>query len=314
MKAAVNQIVSDFHTKSERFMTAPPSDHKFEKFKRTVSDPRAYVPTAVLVIILITLIIAVPMTMNNWNQNQNDDTTAGTESTAFSTVDDKTTLDDTTLTVETTADPPTETEVQNTSSDSPTDTEIPSTSPTTTTELPQELKLVKRETWMTKGLNVSGRYKQLVPVSKIILASTQQSDACYDSETCIDFMALRQLHAYPLLDEIGENFLIDPSGVVYEGRGFQREGQTTGESLTSYDNKAISISFILSESESTPNPVQRESFCDFVHQSIEQGDLDGSYVVFKRSLLLASYDDTEDGSLSLSDCELNWGASRINFQ
>lgn len=294
-------------------MTAP-SDHKFKKFKRTVSDPRAYIPTAVLVIILVTLIIAVPMTLNNRNRNQNDATTAGTESTALSTLDDGTT-DDTSVAVETTSsDPPTDTEAPDTSEE-PTDDETTITSPVppTTTELPHELKLVTRETWLTKGLNISGRYKQITPVSKIILASTK-SDACYDSETCIDFMALRQLHAHPLQDDISENFLIDASGTVFEGRGFKKEGQTTGESLTSYDNKAISISFILSESERTPNFAQQECFCDFIHQSIEQGALDGSYVVFKHSSLLASYDDTEDDSLSVGACELNWGKRRINFQ
>lgn len=294
-------------------MTAP-SEHKFEKFKKTVSNPRAYIPTAVLVIILITLIIAVPMTLNNRNQNQNDVTTPGTESTAFPTplptalptVDDQTTLAEETTT--------------GSSSDPDTDTEVPNTSPgttstattPTTTELPHELKFVTRETWLTKGLNISGRYKQITPVSKIILSSTQ-SDACYDNETCIDFMALRQLHAYPLHDDVLENFLIDASGAVYEGRGFQKEGQTTGESGTSYNSKAVSISFILSESESTPSAVQQESFCDFVHQSIERGSLDGNYVVFKHYALLASYDDTEDDSLSVGACELNWGKRRINF-
>lgn len=159
-------------------------------------------------------------------------------------------------------------------------------------------------------------------MSKIIVTSTQ-SDACYDSETCIDFMVLRQMHAYPLLDDVRENFLIDASGVVYEGRGFSREGQTTGESLTSYNNKAVSVSFIVSESESTPpvgqqdallSKVQQEAFCNFINQSIEDGALDANFVVFKHTSLLASYDDAEDDSLSLGDCGVSYGKSRINFQ
>lgn len=287
-------------------MTAP-SEHRYEKFKKTVSNPRAYVPTAVLLVILVTLIIAVPMTLNNRNQNPDEVTTVGPETTPQTTKgDDETTP--TTGSTETSTNAQTSTDDPTT--DTPTD---PTTTLTSTPEPPPELKLVEREAWLTKGLNISGRYKQLTPVSKIIVTSTQ-SDACYDSETCIDFMALRQLHAYPLLDDVRENFLIDASGAVYEGRGFRREGQTTGESLTSYNNKAVSISFILSESESAPSAVQQKAFCDFVNRSIEVGALDASFVAFKHSSLLALYDDTEDDSLSVGACELNWGKRRINFQ
>lgn len=303
MKAAVNQIVSDFHTSSEKFMTAP-SESKYGKFRRTVSNPRAYLPTAVLLVILVTLIIAVPMTLNNRNQNQGEETTTGSELTTKS--DDETSTGSSEATTFTsTADPETETTTF-TSTEEPTST-FPTEPP------PPELEVVAREAWLTKGLNISGRYKQLTPVSKIIVTSTQ-SDACYDSETCIDFMALRQLHAYPLLDDVRENFLIDASGAVYEGRGFHREGQTSGESLTSYDNKAVSISFILGESESFLSSEQQRAFCDFVRLSIVEGALEENFVVFKRSSLLASYDDAENDSLSVGACELNWGKRRIDFK
>lgn len=98
--------------------------------------------------------------------------------------------------------------------------------------------------------------------------------------------------------------MIDSNGTVYVGRGFLREGQTTYESLTSYNNKAVSISFMLKTDEEIPNAEQQEALCKFIEQSIDDKALDENYTLFHQSALVSSYYDHQD--VNLVNCSLSW--------
>jgi hypothetical protein len=53
----------------------------------------------------------------------------------------------------------------------------PSTS--STTIVPSEPKIIKREVWEKEGLPLEGKYKQLLPIQKIIVMNTE-SEPCFD--------------------------------------------------------------------------------------------------------------------------------------
>ena len=68
--------------------------------------------------------------------------------------------------------------------------------------------------------------------------------------------------------------MIGSAGELFEGRGFLREGQTSNDSLTSYNKKAVSVGFIMRENEKIPSDRQRKAFCQFVAKSISENDLE----------------------------------------
>lgn len=119
-------------------------------------------------------------------------------------------------------------------------------------------------------------------------------------------MMANQLTAYPEFDDVQENFLIDSSGGLIEGRGFQREGQLPCESHTCYNNKAVSINFILNENDN-PSAMQLDTLCTFTRHFIDTKDLDSSYTIFLHSQLTSSYfDNQEEVELATEICQLNF--------
>lgn len=124
----------------------------------------------------------------------------------------------------------------------------------------------------------------------------------FSKASCIDFLAEYQQNVYPEFDDVRENFFVGLDGAVYEGRGFPIEGQTTFASQTSYNNKAVSISFIIRVNETAPSLKQQESFCRFIDQSIEQKDLKATFSLFHHSHLV-SLTTSEDFSIETCDLQ-----------
>lgn len=123
--------------------------------------------------------------------------------------------------------------------------------------------------------------------------------------SCIDFLVENQQNAYPEFDDVRENFFVGWDGTIYEGRGFKNEGQTTFASQTSYNNKAVSISFIMRVNGTTPSLKQQESFCRFINQSIEQKDLNESFSLFHHSHLISSAIEPYDDDFVIETCNLH---------
>ena len=101
-----------------------------------------------------------------------------------------------------------------------------------------------------------------------------------------------------------------------EVRGFSREGQTTCESLTCYNAKAVSISFLLQGNEKKPNQAQMKTLCLFIEQSIESNELDENYLIFQHSQLISSYFDDHESveELRTEMCQLNLGKSNAIYE
>ena len=313
VKAAVNQIISELYA-TENFQTSqtPNTNSSTKKLRNFFLKPKALLVVVICIIIVIILSFIVPIIMKKEIKTE--------ETTRIPVTTDQ----PITLSTESPSSPPTEsstilptdpnTEAITTPSTTSTPTTTITTTPkTSTTEVPVEIiKVIKRETWLTKGLNISGKYKQLTPIRKVLL-TTSKTDSCFDYESCVDFIAEQQMNSYPTYDDVKENFLIDSFGAIYEGRGFERESQqTTYETFTTYVNKAILINFILDEKSNTSNTKQQKALCGFLHESIRRGYLSENYVLFELSALLASFYDVIDET-AMNACELNWRKRKTNF-
>ncbi|KAG5672018.1 hypothetical protein PVAND_002180 [Polypedilum vanderplanki] len=160
---------------------------------------------------------------------------------------------------------------------------------------------VKREVWQgneTDSMQLTGKYKIISPVKRIILLETQ-TDMCTSKEDCINFMLEHQQNAYPEYDDIRENFIIAEDGTVFEGRGFMREGETTCENdmITCYNKNSISIAFVRSftksnndVNENNINEQQHSAFCEFIKNNTEGNgkNIDESFNVFHHDNLISS--------------------------
>lgn len=177
------------------------------------------------------------------------------------------------------------------------------TSYETTTSLQPVIihKIVKRNDWKTNdSFPITGKYKLFSPVNKIILLTTVTSH-CDTEESCMQFVNEQQQNAYPGYDDIRENFIIALDGTILEGRGFEREGETTCESdnITCYNNKAISISFVQSSAENYEvNEKQQSAYCQFIKDKQDTKLIDFTVTAFNHnSLISTTVDDMSFGKL-----------------
>ncbi|KAL7021285.1 hypothetical protein ACKWTF_011824 [Chironomus riparius] len=182
---------------------------------------------------------------------------------------------------------------------------IKSTTPYDTTSEPViNHKIIKRNDWKTNdSFPITGKYKLISPVNKIILLTTVTSQ-CDTEESCIEFINEQQQYAYPEYDDIRENFIIALDGTIFEGRGFEREGETTCESdkITCYNNKAISISFVQSSTKDYEvNDKQQSAYCQFIKQKQDMRLIDYTFTAFNHNNLIST--TAQDGSFGkLKEC------------
>lgn len=234
---------------------------KADKIKRKLRQPRFYIPLSLLFLIVIAISIAVPIVIRNNKKNPRDAaTTTDPNDTSESTPD--------------TEEPP---------------TSSPTTSPATTTILYDGFRVILRSEWVDNEFDPSGKYKQLTPVKRVIILYIKTDDTCLQNgHYCNEFIAKHQQEAYSDFDDITENFIVGPDGNFYEGRGFNKEGQTTYGSLTSFNSKAISIGFMLKEADLKPSANQTDGFCQFIDKSLKNQDLDKDFLLYSHSELTSS--------------------------
>lgn len=123
----------------------------------------------------------------------------------------------------------------------------------------------------------------------------------------MEFLKVQQQNDYPECDDICENYYITLHGDVYEGRGLLREGQSTYESLTSYNNKAISVSFLLENADSSLEDKQKSAFCWLLKDHLISSDiqLNENFKLYNQSALTSSFNSSWSNE-KFDDCDLVW--------
>lgn len=126
-------------------------------------------------------------------------------------------------------------------------------------------------------------------------------------ESCLEFLKVQQQIEYPECDDICENYYITLYGAVYEGRGLLQESQSTYESLTSYNNKAISVSFLLNHVDDSPEKNQTAALCWLLKEFFNYGDnqLNENFKFYKQEVLTSSYHSNWRNK-TYDDCNLFW--------
>lgn len=166
-----------------------------------------------------------------------------------------------------------------------------------TTEQPFVYKEISRYEWQGESL-FYGKYIIHVDTAiKRIILLTTETDSCNSEEDCKEFILNQQEEAYPEYDDISENFLITIEGIVIEGRGFEREGESTCKigSRTCYNSEAISISFIQKPNDGIRiSRYQREALFEFINHHRNE---------FHENFKIFFHDDLINSELNKNLCE-----------
>lgn len=97
--------------------------------------------------------------------------------------------------------------------------------------------IISRDKWLDDLGRVGSRPLK-TPVKKVIVFETNVTEFC-ELDSCSS--NILKGNFYPYFEDVKENFVIGTEGIVFEGRGFLREGQMLFDEFgTSYDNDAIS--------------------------------------------------------------------------
>lgn len=88
-----------------------------------------------------------------------------------------------------------------------------------------QIETISRDSW-TSMKYIIGKQKQLKPIQRIIVMETG-AVSCTTLKSCKQFLLHKQNVDYPKVDDIKENFFVGLDGTIYEGRGWNREGQHT---------------------------------------------------------------------------------------
>lgn len=89
------------------------------------------------------------------------------------------------------------------------------------------------------------------------------------------------------LDDIPHNFLIGGDGRIYEGRGFNFEGQHTANlDATDYNNIGIDIAFIGNYQDNPPSSDQLDILKRFIEFYVEQKIIAEDYKIFLQDELI----------------------------
>lgn len=197
-------------------------------------------------------------------------------------------------------------------------TESSTTSKITTTLVPGKFKYFTRKDWGTTTMR--GQRNLETPVNKIILMDTK-TESCESDDACKQFVKARQIATYTTyfmgfsVNDIRENFLIAADGTVFEGRGFDREGQHTYDyASTSYNNLAIGVSFIGNYSDFELSSKQEESFKKFVEQYVNAGKIISNHRIYyvDQFKYVSTQEQTNDKLFDKTKSFARWKESKVN--
>jgi hypothetical protein len=156
---------------------------------------------------------------------------------------------------------------------------------TTPTETPKGFEIIKREDWLANKPDEEIE-KLEKPIKRIIIAHTaDELESCLNFEVCkyrVKNIQSRNTH----LQDIPYNFLIGADGNVYEGRGFDFQGQhTTNVNATSYDEIGICVAFIGTFENQSIYQEQIEAFQSFIDHFVIEGNIAEDYKLFSQDQL-----------------------------
>lgn len=205
-------------------------------------------------------------------------------------IDGSTTTTTTSTTTMSSVTHPTSTSSTLLSTSSSTTTEELTTETTTTTTfsptLPPNVTLksyVTRDEWSADPPRA--KINLQLPIYRIIIAHTG-GEFCTNESDCMRIVKELQQNSTHL-DDIPFNFLIGDDAKIYEGRGFEVQGQhTTNVYATEYNSVGICVAFIGNYRNDALSESQIEVFENFTKYFIDYGIIDENYKIFSQDQLM----------------------------
>ncbi|XP_070499666.1 peptidoglycan recognition protein 3-like [Chironomus tepperi] len=162
---------------------------------------------------------------------------------------------------------------------------------TTTTESYFEIFDYKngtdRSKWGALPPKSSNIPKLDVPIKRIIIGHTG-GNFCSNETECIETMKSLQF-INPDLEDIAYNFLIGGDGKIYEGRGFNYQGQHTKNlDATEFNSIGICIAFIGNYARTVPSFEQYDLLRDFIETFVKNQLITKDYIVVLQDDLVYS--------------------------
>lgn len=166
--------------------------------------------------------------------------------------------------------------------------------------------LVERHEWEAAPAK-DGLIAFELPARRIILTHTEdQIEGCttrVGDEDCRLISQLKLLSPQPEciervksvqalhsdLKDIPYNFLVGDDGYVYEGRGFEFQGEITKTSSASnFDDIGLFVAFIGTFADVEPTELQKSSLNDFLESSVRRDMIDENFIVLSQDQLTLS--------------------------
>ncbi|KAL7048160.1 hypothetical protein ACKWTF_003247 [Chironomus riparius] len=142
---------------------------------------------------------------------------------------------------------------------------------------------VSRKLWNAEQPRATVELK--LPIYRIIIAHTA-SESCNSEQECTKFVQELQRNSTHL-DDIPYNFLIGNDSKIYEGRGFEYEGQhTSNNDATEYNSIGICVAFIGNYEHETISESQVKVFQDFIEFFKESEVINENYTIFMQDQLM----------------------------
>ncbi|XP_070490144.1 peptidoglycan recognition protein 3-like [Chironomus tepperi] len=176
-----------------------------------------------------------------------------------------------------------------TSSDVLTTTTSEITYPTTEHVIPTIPSIITLESFVSRKQWNAEQPRATVdltlPIYRIIIAHTA-SESCNTEQECTKFVQDLQRNSTHL-DDIPYNFLIGNDSKIYEGRGFEYEGQhTSNNNATEYNSIGICVAFIGHYKHETISESQVKVFEDFIEFFKKSGVISENYTIFMQDQLM----------------------------
>ena len=156
----------------------------------------------------------------------------------------------------------------------------------------QIVPFVNRSSWKA-DLGRIGSKLLKVPVKKVIVKQSNTTQPC-DVKSCEKSLIKKQFSSfYPEEEDIKANFIIATDGTVFEGRGFDREGQMTYDRFgTSYNNDALEIEINCIDNKISEN--QMNSLIIFLDKFVSQSLIQKDYKLFYHEQLVQGQNKNEN--------------------
>lgn len=142
------------------------------------------------------------------------------------------------------------------------------------------INYLEREEWMRRMEENSGCEQKTLelPIRRIIVAHST-GDSCISVESCTK--RVREIQF-----DTQYNFLIGGDGFIYEGRGFNFEGEhTSNKDGSSFNDIGIGIAFIGTFQTDSPNERQIGAFLKFTAYFVKKGLIDEDFIILSHDQL-----------------------------